>query len=92
MSNNSLKRSAFTFFNEDKGDIRQSSLVFVDDSISREEAGRKCDVYGFHTPSNTANMTELSSIMYPNETAWTFRDDDRHKVILNRQWLSTRGM
>lgn len=69
-----------------------TSLVFVDDKVSREAADRKCELYGFHTPNNRTNITELSLIMHPNETSWTFRDDDRHDVTLNRHWLSIRGI
>ncbi|XP_056003881.1 uncharacterized protein LOC125660933 isoform X1 [Ostrea edulis] len=76
---------------EDEADKMSTSLVFVDDKVSREAADRKCELYGFHTPNNRTNITELSLIMHPNETSWTFRDDDRHDVILNRHWLSIRG-
>ncbi|XP_061190591.1 uncharacterized protein LOC133198524 [Saccostrea echinata] len=68
-----------------------TSLVFIDYEVPREEADKKCSFYGFKKPDNKATEHDLSSIMESNETVWTLTVDDRDVFVRHRQWLSIRG-
>ncbi|XP_061190589.1 uncharacterized protein LOC133198522 [Saccostrea echinata] len=68
-----------------------SSLVFIDYAVPREEADKKCSFYGFKTPDTKTTEHDISYIMQSKETVWTFTDEDRYVLIGHRQWLSIRG-